>query len=202
MKRKSYDTVTEAMADLKELGYTIDFSILTDKECLICHLTNTVLSPDDFEIDDFYRFEGESDPGDNMIVYAISSKIKNLKGIVVNGYGIYADNTSSAIVKKLDTHPEQGSILMDNTARSINNQDNNEEEPSPKGTCPMCWGHQQYDGKIRTVLKDKQIDVNNHKDSYMLIQEFMTQNIDGTKLKEGIVMDCPNCSAEIVKIAK
>ena len=27
MKRKNYDTVTEAMTDLKKLGYTIDFSI-------------------------------------------------------------------------------------------------------------------------------------------------------------------------------
>lgn len=72
--KENYDTVTEAMDDLKRLGYTVDFSILTEKECLICHLTSTVLSPDDFEIDNFYRFEGDSDPGDEMIVYTISSK--------------------------------------------------------------------------------------------------------------------------------
>lgn len=106
MKRRSYDTVNEALTDLKKLGYTIDFSILTDKECLICHLSNTVLSPDDFEIDSFYRFEGDSDPGDQMIVYAISSKKNKLKGIVVNAYGIYADNSTSEIVKKLNTHPK------------------------------------------------------------------------------------------------
>lgn len=82
MEPKSYDTVTEAMADLKKQGYTIDFSILTEKQCLICHLTSTVLSPDDFEIDSFYRFEGDTDPGDQMIVYAISSKKNNLKGLV------------------------------------------------------------------------------------------------------------------------
>ncbi len=57
MKRKSYDTVTEAMTDLKNRDYTIDFSVLTEEDCLICHLTATVLSPDDLEIDDFYRFE-------------------------------------------------------------------------------------------------------------------------------------------------
>ncbi|TXE20560.1 phosphoribosylpyrophosphate synthetase [Psychroflexus gondwanensis] len=107
MKRKNYDTVTEAMADLKKLGYTIDFSILTEKECLICHSTATELSPEDFEIDQFYRFEGESDPGDQMIVYAISSNKNNVKGVVVNAYGIYADNESSAIVKKLNTNPNQ-----------------------------------------------------------------------------------------------
>lgn len=107
MKRKSYDTVTEAMTDLKKLGYTIDFSILTDKECLVCHLTASELSPDDFEIDHFYRFEGDSDPGDQMIVYAISSNKNNLKGIVVNAYGIYSDSASSAIVKKLNMHLKQ-----------------------------------------------------------------------------------------------
>jgi len=106
MTRKSYDTVTEAMTDLKKLGYTIDFSILAEEECLICHLTATTLSPDDFEIDHFYRFEGDSDPGNQMIVYAISSKTNNLKGLVVNGYGLYASNTTSAIVKKLNAHPE------------------------------------------------------------------------------------------------
>tara|TARA_R110002049_G_scaffold189489_2_gene357857 strand:+ start:303 stop:626 length:324 start_codon:yes stop_codon:yes gene_type:complete len=107
MERKSYDTVTEAMAALKKLGYTIDFSILTDKECLICHLTATELSPDDFEIDHFYRFEGDSDPGDEMIVYAISSTKNDLKGVVVNAYGIYSDNEASVIVKKLNMHPKQ-----------------------------------------------------------------------------------------------
>lgn len=106
MKHKSYDTVTEAMADLKKLGYTTDFSILTDQECLVCHQTSTELSADDFEIDDFYRFEGDSDPGDEMIVYAISSEKFKMKGVVVNAYGIYAENATSAIVKKLNTHPQ------------------------------------------------------------------------------------------------
>lgn len=106
MKRQTYDTVTEAMVDLKKLGYTIDFSILTDKECLICHLTSTTLSPDDFEIDNFYRFEGDTDPGDSMILYAISSRNNNLKGLVLNAYGLYSNNASSAIVKKLNTHPK------------------------------------------------------------------------------------------------
>lgn len=74
-----------------------------------------------------------------------------------------------------------------------------EEMKSPKGTCPLCWGKQEYDGKIRELLRDKQIDINNHQDSYMMIQEFMKHNIDGTFLKEGIVTECPKCSTETVK---
>ncbi len=104
MHRKSYDTVTEAMTALKKLGYTTDFSLMTEKECIICHETKTELLPDDFKIDDFYRFDGDSDPGDEMVVYAISATNDQLKGIIVNAYGIYANNTASKLVKKLNTH--------------------------------------------------------------------------------------------------
>lgn len=107
MKRKYYDTVTEAMADLRKLGYTIDFSILAESDCLVCNIPATSLSPEEFEIDHFYRFEGDSDPGDEMIVYAISSIKNSMKGILVNGYGTYADNATSKIIKKLSTHPNQ-----------------------------------------------------------------------------------------------
>lgn len=105
MKRQTYDTVTEAVADLKKRGYTIDFSVMTDLERLVCHITSVSLSPEEFEIDEFYRFEGNSDPADEMIVYAISSTDHKHKGIVVNAYGIHSDNNSAAIVKKLQTHP-------------------------------------------------------------------------------------------------
>ena len=104
MKRKNYNTVSEAVNDLQNLGYIIDLSVMADKECLVCHKTGTELSPDEFEIDQFYRFEGDTDPGDEMIVYAISSNKNNVKGIVVNAFGIYADGASSAIVRKLRTN--------------------------------------------------------------------------------------------------
>jgi hypothetical protein len=196
MKRKSYDTVTEAMRDLKDLGYTIDFSILIDGECLVCHQTSTRLAPDDFEIDDFYRFEGDSDPGDEMIVYAISSKKKNVKGVVVQAYGLYADAATSSIVEKLNTHPQKKSMnIIDKIIQYFKNENDLKEDSSPEGTCALCWGKQEYDGKIRKLLKDKQIDINNHKDSYMMIQDFVIHNIDGVKLGEGVINDCPDCSA-------
>lgn len=196
MKRENYDTVSEAISGLRNMGYTIDFSVLTEKECLICNLNETELSPDDFDIDDFFRFEGDSDPGDEMIVYAISSKSKKVKGIVVNAFGMYGDSTASDIVRKFAVHPVNKSPdIIDNIIHYFQGVNNKAEvEISPVGTCPICWGYQEYDQKIRTLLKDKQIDVNNHKDSYMLIQEFMKLHIDGITLEEGIVKDCPKCS--------
>lgn len=193
MKHKSYDTVTEAMNNLIELGYTNDFSIMIEQECLYCHRTEIALSPDEFEIDDFYRFEGDSDPGDQMIVYAISSKNKNLKGIVVSAYGLYADNTISLIVKKLDAHHEQKSMdLLDALTYDPEAKSETEEETLKTDSSTVSWGFQQYDGKIRTLLEDKQIDINNNKENYMFIQEFVVRNIDGIELKKGIVTDLPN----------
>src|SRR5690606_10923423 len=59
---------------------------------------------------------------------------------------------------------------------------------------PVCWGYQEYDHKIRQLFKDKQIDVNNHRDSYMKIQKFMVKYIDGIRLKQGEIKECPTCS--------
>lgn len=70
------------------------------------------------------------------------------------------------------------------------------ENEAPEGLCPVCWGYQQYDGKVRDIIKDKQIDVNNHKDSYMLIQGFVKENLEGIKLKQGEVNSCPSCTCE------
>lgn len=68
------------------------------------------------------------------------------------------------------------------------------EQHAPDGLCPLCWGYQEYDGKIRKLFKDKQVDVNNHQDSYLLIQDFVKKNVDSLKLIEGEIESCPTCS--------
>lgn len=64
---------------------------------------------------------------------------------------------------------------------------------TPKGLCPVCWGYQEYDKKIKTLYYDKQIDVNNHKDKYSMMRDFIKTHIDGIKLKEGKISTCPKC---------
>lgn len=100
-KKTGYETLSEAIKDLYNLGYTRDFNILAAEDCLQCNKTNLRLSPDDFQIDATYRFEGSTDPGDEMILFAISSISSNIKGIVVNAFGMYADTDSSKIVDRL-----------------------------------------------------------------------------------------------------
>ncbi|HZH69961.1 MAG TPA: phosphoribosylpyrophosphate synthetase [Flavobacteriaceae bacterium] len=98
---KAYDTVTEAMQDLTKRGYTAHFLSDENKQCLICNSSKIELSPDVFKIDELYRFEGMTDPGDEMILLAISSKKYNIKGMVLNAFGIYSDTLKARITEKL-----------------------------------------------------------------------------------------------------
>ena len=100
----NYNTVTESVEGLEGRGYTKDFNVHPERECLVCQKTGTSLSEDEFEINVIYRFEGMTDPGDEMIVYALSSKKYDIKGILVNTYGMYEDTVTSPVVQKLLHH--------------------------------------------------------------------------------------------------
>ena len=100
--KHDYGTLSQTINALKEDGYTFDFNL--QNECLECHHTNLLLSPEDFEIDAVYRFEGESNPDDESILYAISSTKYNVKGVLVNAYSIYSDEYSTTIMSKLSRH--------------------------------------------------------------------------------------------------
>ena len=93
-----YDTVSQAVENLKERGYTTDFNLLFDR--IECSKTPVSLGVNEFEITEVYRFEGDSDPADEAVVYAVESK-HGLKGVLVNGYGISAESISEDMVKKL-----------------------------------------------------------------------------------------------------
>ena len=95
----SYDTVSEAVNGLKKRGYDLDFNL--EKNCLICH--GNKFNVNDFEIVEVYRFEGDSDPSDEAVVYAIRSA-NGMKGVLVNGYGISAESMGSDMAKKLIIH--------------------------------------------------------------------------------------------------
>jgi hypothetical protein len=91
-----YSTVTDAINKLREQGFNLDFNLA--ENCLVCNTQK--FQPNDFEIVDVFRYEGNTDPADEAAVYAIESKL-GLKGILVTGYGISADTMSTQMLKKL-----------------------------------------------------------------------------------------------------
>ena len=99
---KNYDTVTEAVQDLTARGYSVNFNIAFDK--LICSENKICLNPDQFEIVEVHRFEGETNPSDEDVVYAVEAKNGNIKGIITSAYGMYADPVSNVLIQKLSMH--------------------------------------------------------------------------------------------------
>lgn len=103
-----FGTLSETINGLVKLGYTHDFNI--KDECIVCNTTNITLSPDDFQIDHVYRFDGDSDPEYQSILYAISSSKFDLKGTLVNGYGTSSDEATTKLIEKLNTHNNQNKM--------------------------------------------------------------------------------------------
>lgn len=94
------DTLSEVMQTLRERGYTTDFNL--EKNCLACSKGDYRVFHDEFEIDKTYRFEGESNPSDEATLYAISSPKYGIKGILVNGAGIYTDEVADEMLAALE----------------------------------------------------------------------------------------------------
>jgi hypothetical protein len=94
----AYDTLSDAIRGLKKRGYTIDFNLDFDK--ISCRETPLSLLPSEFEITEVYRFEGDSDPADEAVAYAIESK-HGQKGVLINGFGVSADTISDEMIEKL-----------------------------------------------------------------------------------------------------
>jgi hypothetical protein len=98
MERENhYNTVTEALEQLRKKGFTTDFNL--EQNCLVCN--DERFTAADFEIADVYRYEGNTDPADEAAVYAIQSK-SGIKGVFVTGYGASADTMSAELLSKLN----------------------------------------------------------------------------------------------------
>lgn len=99
---ETYDTVVAALNGLREKGYTLDFNLAFDK--LLCTANNVALNPHEFEITEVFRFEGDTNPSDEDVVYAIKSIDGKLKGVLTSAFGMYADNLHSDMIEKLRFH--------------------------------------------------------------------------------------------------
>lgn len=66
---------------------------------------------------------------------------------------------------------------------------------TPDELCPNCWGRYEYDGEIRKVAKDRQVNINNKAERYAFIQDFAVNHVSGIRLKNEPSGDqfCPTC---------
>jgi hypothetical protein len=91
------DTLSQTMNALRLEGYLEDFELKDNK--LLCLGNKLSIAHHEFIVDKYFRFEGESDPSDESILYAISSRVYGLKGLLVTAYGVYTDSIGDMLDK-------------------------------------------------------------------------------------------------------
>lgn len=86
-----YATVSKALDQLNEKGFTFDFNLNSDA---------IKKNPEKFEIVHVYRYEGASDPGDEAVVYGIRST-SGKKGVYVAGFSADSDQETAKFLNDL-----------------------------------------------------------------------------------------------------
>lgn len=94
MLKTEMSSLWQVMNTLRDRGYKLDFNMSGDGRVL-CSSTNRKYRPEEVFIDKVYRFEGDSDPGDMSVMYAIHSTYGD-KGLYVDGYGANAGQEGMA----------------------------------------------------------------------------------------------------------
>jgi hypothetical protein len=93
------DTVTEAIAFLEAEGYSEEFDL--DTRTLMCPACGQASSLAGAHVDHMFRFEGDSDPADEMIVLGLSCPACRRRGILVSAYGPAADREHAEALRTL-----------------------------------------------------------------------------------------------------
>ncbi|HOZ87409.1 MAG TPA: hypothetical protein PL029_06610 [Bacteroidia bacterium] len=98
-ERTEMTTMTSCVNKLLADGYTENF-VMKDVG-LEAPTKEQLYTPEEIKVDSFYRFEGESDPADSAIVYAIETK-DGVKGILIDSYGAYRSDKISKFITEVE----------------------------------------------------------------------------------------------------
>ena len=101
---KKYEIVPKALEDLKQQGYTCDFNL--SQGLFFCQQEGLTFLPGEFAIEEVHRIQRLDDPAADAVVYAIHSAAHEIKGTLVEAYGISPDSCSdNPLTAKSSNHP-------------------------------------------------------------------------------------------------
>jgi hypothetical protein len=92
-------TVTEAVAFLHEQGYTDDIDLQGTN--FVSGRTNLSYALINVIVDHTFRFEGDSDPGDEAIVLGLRYPETDIRATLVSAYGRDADPATAEFFRRL-----------------------------------------------------------------------------------------------------
>lgn len=93
------ETLTAAVDRLGRAGFQESFQVRERK--LYSLDGRRLYEPGELIVGEIVRFEGESDPGDSTVLFALRSRDGSMRGTFVAGYGAAADPESAHVVSRL-----------------------------------------------------------------------------------------------------
>ena len=99
VEESNLNTMVDCVNSLVRKGFEENFR--AKENGLLSLTSNRLYKPEEIKILNFYRFEGQSDPGDNSILYAIET-CDGKKGTLVDAYGPYADRNVTNFVHQIE----------------------------------------------------------------------------------------------------
>ena len=97
--RDDMKTLASVLNKIVKDGYEENFKV-TDKGLQSLE-TEKIYKPDEVQVVNFFRFEGESDPSDSAILYIIETT-DGAKGSLTDAYGMYADPEIDKFIKDVE----------------------------------------------------------------------------------------------------
>lgn len=101
-------TLSQVMEKLREKGIT-DEIIMNEKKHFVIRGTEKAYHAEDLKIIRTYRFEGESDPADNIALYLVEDVYGN-KAMIIDSYGAdsnYDGQEFDNFIKSLPTEEKE-----------------------------------------------------------------------------------------------
>jgi len=93
------ETLREAIARLEALGFGDSFE--PSEGGLRALGAGQRFPPAELVVEEVVRFEGESDPSEEAILFALRSRSGDVRGTFVAGYGVLSDPARAEIVRGL-----------------------------------------------------------------------------------------------------
>jgi hypothetical protein len=102
------DTLSDAVRRLQADGYTGNWFATPDHK-LACDETGEVVDPGDVVIDHILRFEGQSDPGDMTILFALQAPSGD-RGLYSAAFGALTESDDSEVIARMQHRSADGTL--------------------------------------------------------------------------------------------
>ena len=109
------NTLTAVVNKVVKSGYTDSFKVT--KQGLYSSVKANYYNPSQVRIINFYRFEGQSDPADNTILYVIETD-DDQKGTLIDAYGPYSDEATNKFMNEVEEMQKQIKTSQQNSPES------------------------------------------------------------------------------------